>query len=171
MSESSAAFREALSRFASGVIIVTADTPEGPIGFTASAFSSVSLEPPLILVCVGKKASAYAVVHAPRFGVSVLHEEQEGIAEQFARQGVDRFAGVALRRASAVPLVEGAIAQLDCRRHALHDAGDHTILVGEVLGAHTSPGRPLLHYARAFGGLAEAQEVPTEVESSFDGQG
>jgi flavin reductase ActVB len=81
------------------------------------------------------------------------------LAEQFARQGIDRFVGVALRPASSVPLIDGAIAQLECRRHGIHDAGDHTILVGEVLASHTSPGRPLLHYARAYGELA-AQAHP-----------
>jgi flavin reductase ActVB len=155
MSESSAAFREALSRFASGVVVVTAFAAEGPVGFTASAFSSVSVNPPLILVCVGKKASAYAaVLNARLFGISVLQESQEWIAAQFARHGVDKFERVPLRAAARVPLVDGALAQLECGHHCSHDAGDHTILIGEVLESRTAPGRPLVHYARAFGGLA-----------------
>jgi flavin reductase ActVB len=155
MTPSSAAFREALSRFASGVVVVTALTPEGPVGFTASAFASVSLDPPLVLVCVGRKASAYAgVVSAHLFGVSILQESQEWIAEQFARQGIDRFAGIPLRSSSRVPLVDGAVAQFECARHALHGAGDHTVLVGEVLEAHALRGRPLVHYARTFTGVA-----------------
>jgi flavin reductase (DIM6/NTAB) family NADH-FMN oxidoreductase RutF len=125
---SQVSFREALARFASGVVIVTGHAPEGPVGFTVSAFSSVSLEPPLVLFCV---------------------------AAQFARQGIDRFAGVSLRASASVPLLEGALAQLECRRHVTHDAGDHTIVVGEVLDARWSPGAPLLHYERKFGAFSE----------------
>jgi flavin reductase (DIM6/NTAB) family NADH-FMN oxidoreductase RutF len=149
---SSASFREALARFASGVVVVTGHAPEGPVGFTVSAFSSVSLEPPLVLFCVGKTASAYdGILAAPQFGISVLEAGQAEIAAQFARHGVDRFAGVALRAGAGVPLIEGAVAQLECRRHALHDAGDHTIVVGEVLRSHSAPGEPLVHHARRFG--------------------
>jgi flavin reductase ActVB len=146
------AFREALSRFASGVVVVAAAGPAGPAGFTASAFSSVSLDPPLVLVCIGRSSSAYSViVAAPRFGISVLSDEQEWVAAQFARKGVDRFAGVPLAGPASVPWVAGALAFLDCERAALHGAGDHSILVGRVIEARATPGRPLVHYARAFG--------------------
>lgn len=149
------AFREALSRFASGVVIVTTHGSERPVGFTASAFSSVSLEPPLILVCVAKTASAFdAITAAEAFGVSVLGRQQAWIASQFARQGIDRFEGVALRPGSRVPLIEGALAQLDCKRHAHHDAGDHTIVVGEVLLSHLGAGEPLVHFGRKFGAFS-----------------
>jgi flavin reductase (DIM6/NTAB) family NADH-FMN oxidoreductase RutF len=152
MTESTTAFREALSHFASGVVVVATRGPDGPTGFTASAFTSLSLEPPLVLVCIGKKASAYdAVVNAELVGISVLHAGQRWIAERFAQHGVDRFAGVPLVTGVAAPLIDGALAQLDCGRHALHDAGDHTIFVGAVRHAWTNPGRPLVHYARAFG--------------------
>lgn len=151
---SSSAFREALARFASGVVIVTGQSPSGPVGFTVSAFSSVSLDPPLVLFCVAKTASAYAaIMAAPLFGISILEEGQAGIATQFARQGVDRFAGVALKAGTRVPLIEGALAQLECRPHVLHDAGDHTIVIGEVLEAAWASGEPLLHHARRFGGF------------------
>lgn len=147
-------FREALSRFASGVVVVTAHTPTGPVGFTASAFASASLEPPLILVCVGKKGSSYAgIVGAPHFGVSVLQAKQEWVADQFARQGVERFAGVPLRATASAPIVEGALADLVCTHHAAYDAGDHTILVGKVTESRAGAGRPLVHYARTFGGF------------------
>ncbi|SRR5258708_4146859 len=151
------AFREALSRFASGVVIVAGHSPDGPFGFTASAFSSVSIEPPLVLVCVAKTASAYAAITGVEgFGVSVLHASQSGLAAQFARQGVDRFEGVALRPGAAVPLIEGAIAHIVCARHAMHDAGDHTILVGGVVEVRQAPGEPLVHYARSFGGFSRS---------------
>jgi flavin reductase ActVB len=154
---SSAVFREALARFASGVTIVTAPHPNGPAGFTATGFASASLEPPLILVCIDKDASAYdAVVAAEHFGVSILAEQQGWIARQFATTGVDRFLGVShtLGSTAPVPLIEGAIVKLLCRRHALQEAGDHTILLGEVLEASVADGLPLLHFARRFGRFA-----------------
>jgi flavin reductase (DIM6/NTAB) family NADH-FMN oxidoreductase RutF len=148
-------FREALSRFASGVVIVTCYGAEGPVGFTVSAFSSVSLDPPLVLVCVARTASAYdAIVSAGSFGISILEAKQAWVASQFARQGVDRFAGIELRADAGVPLIEGAIAQLVCARHALHEAGDHTIVVGAVVDVRHSPGDALIHYAREFGAFS-----------------
>ncbi len=159
---STADFREALSRFASGVTIITASSAEGPVGFTASAFSSVSLAPPLVLVCIAHTASAHdAVVAAERFGVSVLGERQGWIAEQFARHGIDRFEGVGLRAANGagVPLIAGAVVNLECRRHATHTAGDHTILIGEVERGSTEPGGPLVHFARSLGGFV-AENAP-----------
>jgi flavin reductase ActVB len=154
----SGTFREALARFASGVTVVTAPGPRAPAGFTATGFTSVSLEPPLVLVCVGKKASAHdVVVEAERFGVSILAEEQRWIAEQFARSGVDRFRGVPLRGAS-VPLIDGALAGLECARRTWLDAGDHTVLIGEVLDASIArgDGRPLVHWQRHFGSFTGA---------------
>lgn len=175
----SAAFREALAHFASGVTIVTAHGSEGLVGFTATGFTSVSLSPPLILVCVAKTASAYdGVVGASHFGVSVLGEDQRWLAERFATSGIDRFQGVALHPGVALqggassppappealplplPLIAGALAHIECRPHARHDAGDHTLLVGEVLCASTSTGRPLLHFARNFGALAAPAVMP-----------
>jgi len=154
---SECALRDALAQFASGVTVVTAQTPAGPVGFTASAFTSVSLAPPLVLVCVRKGASAHdAVVAAEAFGVNVLSERQKWIAEQFARSGVDRFRQVRVRAAGegeGLPLVEGAIVHLECRHHVAYPAGDHTILVGEVTRASVAAGRPLVHHARRFGGF------------------
>jgi flavin reductase (DIM6/NTAB) family NADH-FMN oxidoreductase RutF len=149
---SSQAFRDALAYFASGVTVVTAQTPSGPVGFTASAFTSVSLAPPLVLVCVGKGRSAHdAVVGGEHFGVSVLAERQVWIADRLGRSGVDRFRDVPLLSATCVPLVDGALVQLECRRHATHDAGDHTILVGEVLDSSVGAGKPLVHFGRRLG--------------------
>jgi flavin reductase (DIM6/NTAB) family NADH-FMN oxidoreductase RutF len=149
---SNEAFREALAHFASGLTIVATTTTTGPVGFTASAFSSVSLAPPLVLVCVGKRASAHdAVTLTELFGVSVLAEWQSRIAEQFGRSGTDRFRDVPLRSGARVPLIDGALVQLECRRYATHDAGDHTILVGEVLDGRVSGGAPLVHFGRKLG--------------------
>jgi flavin reductase ActVB len=150
----SAAFREALSQFASGVTIVAANSASGLVGFTATGFTSVSLTPPLVLVCIDKDASAHGgVVTAEYFGVSILDEKQEWVALQFAQSGIDRFRGVQLRTSEAgrAPFIDGALAHLECRRHACLEAGDHTILVGEVLEGVVGVGRPLVHFARRFG--------------------
>jgi len=152
----SAAFRDALAQFASGVTIVTAQGASGPVGFTATGFTSVSLSPPLILVCINKTASAHdAVTSADHFGVNILDEKQTWVALQFARSGVDRFSGVPTRISdrAGVPLIDGALAHIECRNHARHIAGDHTILFGEVLSGAVGAGRPLLHFARQFGSL------------------
>jgi flavin reductase (DIM6/NTAB) family NADH-FMN oxidoreductase RutF len=148
------AFREALARFASGVTIVAAREGDRLSGFTATAFSSVSLEPPLVLICIAHTASAYdAVLAADKLGISVLSEEQGWAAKQFATHGIDRFEGVSLAPGRTVPLLEGALAHLECRRHAAHEAGDHTILVLEVLAAGVTAGAPLLHFERKLGGF------------------
>jgi flavin reductase (DIM6/NTAB) family NADH-FMN oxidoreductase RutF len=103
---------------------------------------------------VAKRASVYDVLlGAQRFGVNVLAEEQRWVAEQFAGPAVDRFQRVALRMegSESVPLLEGALAGLECRHYDAREAGDHTILVGEVLRVFVTTGRPLVHYGRRFG--------------------
>jgi flavin reductase ActVB len=159
-SVSDLAFRDALAQFASGVTIVAARHGEELAGLTATAFSSVSLEPPLVLVCVAQRASAYdAVVNAERVGISVLALEQAWVARQFARHGIDKFADVPLLPGPSVPLVDGALAHLECRRHALHPGGDHSILVLEVVSASAAGGEPLLHHARKLGGIVSESSV------------
>lgn len=150
-------FRNAMSKFASGVTVVTAHAPDGtPVGFTASAFSSLSLDPPLILVCLDRRAECFeAFQHADTFGVSILRHGQDAIAMRFATRGADKF-GVADTSPgeSGVPLVDGAIARVECTMHERVEGGDHVILVGEVTKAVTEDGEPLLHYARQFGQFA-----------------
>jgi flavin reductase (DIM6/NTAB) family NADH-FMN oxidoreductase RutF len=151
---SSGAYREALAHFASGVTVVTACGRDGRVGFTATGFSAVSLSPPLILVSIGKDASAYeGLLAAEEFGVSILSESQAAIASQFATKNIDRFAGIALEPegVAPVPLLSESLARLYCRHHARHDAGDHTLVVGEVLGVWVTAGPPLLHFNRRFG--------------------
>jgi flavin reductase ActVB len=124
------------------------------VGFTASAFSSLSLEPPLILVCLDRRAECFDAFNvAPSFAVSILSGAQSGIATTFATRGADKFAGLAIEAAShsGLPLVAGALAHLDCRMHERLEGGDHVILLGEVLSANVAPEEPLLHYNRTFG--------------------
>jgi flavin reductase (DIM6/NTAB) family NADH-FMN oxidoreductase RutF len=154
---SNTTFRQALSHFASGVTVVTVETAEGPVGFTATGFTSVSLVPPLVLVCIDEDASAHdAVVAGEHFGISILSVDQSWVALQFARSNIDRFHGVPLREPPKggrwrAPFIEGALVHLECRKHARYVEGDHTILIGRVLLADVHPGRPLLHCSRQFG--------------------
>ena len=168
-----AAFREALSHFASGVTVVTAragDEGSVLVGFTATSFASVSLAPPLVLVCVAHTASTHrAFLRAKTFGVSVLGEGQSWLAEQFARKNVDRFAGVRLVGDRDTPLIEGAIARLACRPHTWSEIGDHTVVFGEVLAADVDPGKPLLYFARRFGTLSKEEEAPEPLGVAVEG--
>jgi flavin reductase (DIM6/NTAB) family NADH-FMN oxidoreductase RutF len=143
-------FRRVLGHFASGVTIVsTCDSDGRPTGLTASAFSSVSLDPPLVLVCVDHKSQSYpALRERGRFAVNILAAEQEAISRRFASSRLDKFEGVEHRISDlGVPLVEGAIARLECLTVSMHVEGDHTIFVGRGAGAPAAGGEPLL-YAR-----------------------
>lgn len=131
----SAAFREALSGFPTGVTVVTAVNGDGrPAGLTVSSFTSVSLEPPLILWCIMRSCPSFAVMEAAeRFAVNVLADDQADLSNQFAQPTDDKFAGVATTAgAGGVPLLENVVAQFECRTWNRYDGGDHLIIVGEV---------------------------------------
>ncbi len=150
-------FRAALSRFASGVTVVTVRGADGTDhGMTVTAFSSLSLEPPLVLVCIdGAAAILPHLRQAEHFGVSILAMEQDALSRRFADQAVDRFEGVAITRATTGPaLIDGAVAHLECRRVALHPGGDHVIAVGAVLQARAFAGEPLVYFHRDYGRFA-----------------
>jgi flavin reductase (DIM6/NTAB) family NADH-FMN oxidoreductase RutF len=143
------AFRHALGCFPSGVAVLTVrDASGADHGMTVSAFCSLSLEPPLVLACIGHDATiAGAVAAANCFGVSVLADDQASLSRRFAEPDADRFDGVDLvRGALGVALVGGALAHLECRIAARHEAGDHTIVVGEVTGARADAGRALVYF-------------------------
>lgn len=147
-------FRAAMSRFASGVTVVTTHDAAGkPWGFTASAFSSLSLNPPLILVCLDRGADCFeAFEHAPTMAVSILSAGQDGIGMRFATRGADKFSGDTVPgKLTGLPLIDGAIAQIECSVDARLDGGDHVILVGKVAAASVAETAPMLHYNRAFG--------------------
>ena len=149
-------FRATLGRFASGITVVTAADAEGrDVGMTVSAFSSLSLDPPLILVCVDHGASVAPVLeHCDRFAINVLSEDQEPLSRRFAEREVDRFDGVAYHRGEhGIALLDGALAHLECRVHARYPAGDHTILVGAVEATALNEGHPLLYYRGGYGRL------------------
>lgn len=151
------AFRDTLGRFASGVTVMTLRDQSGvDRGMTATAFSSLSLDPPLILVCVGKAASiAPSLASATHFAVHVLAADQEALARKFAEKEGDRFGGLSARRGvEGLPLLDGVLATLQCRITARHPGGDHEIVVGEVLDASRRDGDPLLYFRGRYGALA-----------------
>lgn len=149
-------YRAVLSRFASGVTIVISNEGAIPSGIVATSFAAVSLEPPLVLVCVGRSSSSHdAIAKARTLGVSILSDQQELLARRFA--GPDRFAGMPLRHAvqTGALVVDGAAATLVLTRRTTFVAGDHTVLVGEVVDAEVSDRAPLVHWARAYRTLSE----------------
>lgn len=144
------ALRDAFGSFMTGVCVVTTRDANGQLfGFTANSFSSVSLNPPLLLVCPGKFLSAYeSFAASTRFGVSILTEGQEDVSNTFASLKGDRFSQVDYHLdADGVPLIEGAVAQFSCSTHQVVDAGDHCVLLGQVTGFTHSESRGL-GYAR-----------------------
>ena len=149
-------FRTALRSFAAGVTVVTTRDQEGrPSGLTASAFTSVSLDPPLVLVCVDHAATAHPAFRAHGwFAVNVLRREQETLSRRFAESGGDKFRGVPCHEGeTGLPLLDGALATLECRVVDTHEAGDHTIFIGRVEAATIGGGRPLVYFHGSYHGL------------------
>lgn len=148
-----AGFRKAMSCFASGVTVVTTEHDGVGYGMTVSAFSSLSLVPPLVLICVEKSARIHdAIPKAERFAVNILRAGQEAISNTFASRAGDRFEGLSVREGKLkVPLLDDALAIVECRLHASLPGGDHTIYVGEVVAAEIGEGQPLLYFRSAYG--------------------
>ncbi len=167
-----ALFRQTMSRYASGVTVVSALDEQGkPWGLTANAVSSVSLHPPLVLLCIDKKANTYEVVtKAHHFAINMLNRRQDELALLFATRGADKFAGIPYQQGvTGAPLLpEVSIAVIECRMYAQYDGGDHTIVVGEVVAASVSEGQPLLFYDRKFGTFAPTPPKPTMPPSEPD---
>jgi flavin reductase (DIM6/NTAB) family NADH-FMN oxidoreductase RutF len=147
-----AGFRKAMSFFPSGVTVVTTEFEGERAGMTVSAFSSLSLSPPLCLIGIEKSTRMHELIpKAERFSVNVLAAGQEAISNQFASRVPDRFDGVALRDGKLrLPLLEEALANIECRLHATLPGGDHTIFVGEVVAADLREGDALLYYRSAY---------------------
>jgi flavin reductase ActVB len=148
-------FRNAMGHFPSGVCVVTTVDGSGRSwGFTASAFSSLSLQPPLILVCLDHKADSHdAFSQAGTFAVSILASNQMSIAARFATRGVDKFEGQEIQKGGELqmPLIPQAVVHLECGMHRTIPVGDHTILIGEVKAATVNEGEPLVYHARRYG--------------------
>jgi flavin reductase (DIM6/NTAB) family NADH-FMN oxidoreductase RutF len=146
-------FRAVMGRFATGVTVVTAATAEGPVGLTANAVCSLSLDPLLLLVCFDNDARTLPVVRRTgRFGVNVLGADQEALARLFASKAPERekFAGVAHTVHDGIPVIEGVLAWVGCRLERLVPGGDHTIGIGAVEAAEAGTGEPLLWFRGAY---------------------
>ena len=149
------AYRGALGAFATGVTIVTTQTASGPVGMTANSFASVSLDPPLILWSPAKSSSRFAAFsQAPQFIVHVLGVDQRPLAEAFTR-AKNAFDGLDWSLTdTGSPLIRGCLASFECQTDALHDAGDHVIILGRVQHVAHQPGAPLLFHGGQFGTAA-----------------
>ncbi len=146
-------FRSVMGHFATGVTVVTASTPDGPVGMTANAVASLSLDPLLLLVAFDNDARTLRVVRETgRFGVNVLHAGQEELARLFAskRPESEKFAGVPHTVHDGIPVIEDALAWVGCRLERLIPGGDHTIGIGAVEAAEAGDGRPLLWFRGSY---------------------
>jgi 3-hydroxy-9,10-secoandrosta-1,3,5(10)-triene-9,17-dione monooxygenase reductase component len=142
-------FRHVLGHFATGVTIITAMDADEPVGVAANSFTSVSLDPPLVLFCVGRSSTTWPrIERARRFAVNILGEHQEPLSRLFATRGVDRFAQVEWHTGvGGSPVLHDVLAYLDCEFWAEYDGGDHIIVVGQVLDLGiTHHAGPLLFY-------------------------
>jgi flavin reductase ActVB len=151
-------FRRVLGHFASGVTIVTTSDADGrPTGLTASAFTSVSLDPPLVLICVSHKSQSYpSLLERGCFAVNFLRREHEEMSRRFATTRLDKFQGVAYRMTPlGVPILEDALAHVECVTVNKHVEGDHTVFIGRVEGGGTTSGEPLLYYRGQYSRLGE----------------
>lgn len=149
------AFRSALSAFATGVTVVTTNTPDGPVGITANSFASVSLDPPLVLWCPAKGSHRFKHFDgAERYAIHVLAADQQAVCDAFVKSKT-AFEDVDWTPSNAgVPLLHGVAACFECSLEATHEGGDHTIVVGRVIRAHHSSAQGLVFKMGKFGGFA-----------------
>ena len=147
-----ARFRQALGYFASGVTVVTTEYQGEQYGMTVSSFSSLSLKPPLVLICIDQQVATHAALaHAGKFVVNVLDKRQEHLSRRFATIGSDKFKGVAWPLGTlGLPVPDHVLAVIECQLHGSIAAGDHTIFVGEVYDSEVHEGTPLLYYRRGY---------------------
>lgn len=155
------AFRQAMTRFAAGVTIVTTVDESGRAwGFTANAFTSLSLDPPLVLVCLDSGAQCHtSFAVSDGFAVNVLRPEHRQLALRFASKGTDKFAPGEFRRSRAgLPVLPDALAAIECTTEQRIPGGDHTILIGRVHDCEVGDGAPMIYFNRGFRTLADRPE-------------
>ncbi|MGH3734687.1 MAG: 3-hydroxy-9,10-secoandrosta-1,3,5(10)-triene-9,17-dione monooxygenase reductase subunit [Micromonosporaceae bacterium] len=158
-----AAFRTTLGHFCTGVTVITATGPDGPVGFACQAFAALSLDPPLVLFCPGVSSRAWPVIEAAgTFCANILAHDQVAASAVFGRSGADKFASVPWRPApSGSPVLEGVLTWVDCAVASVQTAGDHHVVTGRVtaLGPHRTA-RPLLFYQGAYAATEPAEPTP-----------
>ena len=153
--ETQRAFRDALGRFATGVTIVTTQTPDGPIAITANSFASLSLDPPLVLWSPAKASSRFGpFTEARHFAIHVLAADQAVLCSEVAKDARRFRPGDLTENDKGVPLIDGALAHFECAREAIHDGGDHVIVVGRVERVRRRDGEPLLFLNGQYGEFA-----------------
>ena len=158
-------FKEAMSRFATGVTIVAGMEDGLPVGFTCQSFMSLSIDPPFVAVAPARTSTSWPrIARAGSFCVNVLGDHQEDLCRGFAVSGGNKFEGVAWHPApvSGAPVIEGSLSWVDCEVELVHDAGDHELIMGRVLDLGTADGAPLLFFRRQFATVA--QPTPDEEE-------
>ena len=150
--------RRVMGHFATGVTVITTFSKEGKLhGLTANAVSSLSLDPPLLIICVDKKAESYASFEESGvFTVNILAADQEDLSRRFAVSGGEKFEGVAFRRgANGAPILNGSLAHLECKLYASYEGGDHTIYLGLIDEAETREIKPLLFFRGGYRELGD----------------
>ena len=144
------AFKAALSRFASGVTVVTVESEGTKHGMTASSFASVSLDPPRVLVCLDKSSRTRALL-SDTFAINILSSEQESVSRAFAGTGDKPFDTLEHEiGSSGAPLIRGSLAWIECSTSSIVDGGDHDIIVGDVLACTAADGQPLIYFSRTY---------------------
>src|SRR6056297_2695872 len=147
-------YRNALGRFGTGVTVITCNTGDGPVGITANSFASLSLDPPLVLWSPAKGSRRFeAFTEAERYAIHILRDDQLDLAGAFTNHG-QAWDGVAWHSSpDGVPLLDDVLARFECRRVAVHDGGDHAIVVGEVTACLIADGAPLIFSGGGYGGF------------------
>ena len=153
-------FKLAMSHFASGVTVVTTSHEGRQYGMTVASFASLSLHPPLVLVCIERSVKTHdAIAASGKYGVSILSNAQADISAKFASRSDDKFTGIELVTGELdaplsvplnVPLIKGALTAIECRVYDRLPGGDHTIFIGEVMKIHTTEGDPLLYFRSGY---------------------
>jgi 3-hydroxy-9,10-secoandrosta-1,3,5(10)-triene-9,17-dione monooxygenase reductase component len=153
------AFRQVLGHLPTGVTVITAAHHDGPVGMACNSVTSVSLDPPLIAFCPARSSETWPALHAVgRLCVNVMAHHHGAVTRAFARKGIDRFAGVAYHSRSGGPALDDAVAWLDCEIRAQHEAGDHWIVVAEVVALEARADAPPLVFFRGGYGTFVAAE-------------
>jgi flavin reductase (DIM6/NTAB) family NADH-FMN oxidoreductase RutF len=150
--------RQVMGHFATGVTIITTFNKDGQMhGLTANAFTSVSLEPPLLLISVDKKAESYPAFEESKvFTVNILADEQEALSRKFAVSGGNKFEGVAYRRgANGAAILDGTLAYIECTLYAAYEGGDHSLYLGEIQEAEVREGKPLVFYRGGYRAIGD----------------
>jgi 3-hydroxy-9,10-secoandrosta-1,3,5(10)-triene-9,17-dione monooxygenase reductase component len=165
-------FRDVCGRFVTGVCVVTSFGPDGPAGMTANAVTSLSLEPPLMIVCFDRTARTLgAVEHSRRLAIQFLAHNQEEVAARFASKlpEAEKFEDLDWSDRAGVPALGGSLAGLGCELRELVPGGDHLIAVAEVVDLWRSDGEPLVFFGGDYWALAEREPAPPEVDEALEG--